>query len=83
MLARANGAQIRHCGTVFGGLPAISIAERDLAGAVIERLEAQANSLSVGVGTNWTTVSDSAATNQMSLPIDPSVGGAFFRLVYP
>jgi homoserine dehydrogenase len=42
-LARAHSVHIRHCGTVFGGLPAISIAERDLAGAVIERLEAQAN----------------------------------------
>lgn len=42
-LAQANNVQIRHCGTVFGGLPAISIAERDLAGAVIERLEAQGN----------------------------------------
>ena len=42
-LAKANGAQIRHCGTVMGGLPVISIAERDLAGTVIERIEAQAN----------------------------------------
>jgi homoserine dehydrogenase len=42
-LAAAHGTQIRHCGTVFGGLPAISIAERDLAGAVSEKIEAQAN----------------------------------------
>jgi homoserine dehydrogenase len=42
-LARQKGVQIRHDGTVFGGLPAITIAERDLAGAVITRLEAQAN----------------------------------------
>jgi homoserine dehydrogenase len=42
-LANKHGVKIRHDGTVFGGLPAITIAERDLAGAVITRLEAQAN----------------------------------------
>jgi len=42
-LARENGVQLRHCGAVFGGLPAVSIAERDLAGATMLRLEAQAN----------------------------------------
>ncbi len=42
-LAQQYGVQIRHCGTVMGGLPVISIAERDLAGAVIEKIEAQAN----------------------------------------
>ena len=42
-LAKQHGVKIRHDGTVFGGLPAITIAERDLAGAVITKLEAQAN----------------------------------------
>lgn len=42
-LARENGVKLRHCGAVFGGLPAVSIAERDLAGATMLRLEAQAN----------------------------------------
>ena len=42
-LAALRGVQLRHCGAVFGGLPAVSIAERDLAGATILRLEAQAN----------------------------------------
>lgn len=46
-------------------------------------LQTQTNSLSTGLGTNWTTISDSATTNQLSLPIDPGVGGVFFRLVYP
>jgi hypothetical protein len=43
------------------------------------RLEAQTNSLA-GV---WFTVPNSASTNQVSIPIDPSVSNAFFRLVYP
>jgi homoserine dehydrogenase len=42
-IAQRKGVKIRHCGTVLGGLPVISIAERDLAGSVIEKIEAQAN----------------------------------------
>ncbi len=42
-LAQQHNVTIRHDGTVFGGLPAITIAERDLAGATITKLEAQAN----------------------------------------
>ena len=42
-IAKEKGVQLRHCGAVFGGLPAVSIAERDLAGATMLRLEAQAN----------------------------------------
>lgn len=42
-LAQASGVQLRHCGAVFGGLPAISIAERDLAATTMLKLEAQAN----------------------------------------
>ncbi len=46
-------------------------------------LQTQTNSLNVGLGSNWTTIPASAATNLLSLPIDPGVGGVFFRLVYP
>lgn len=42
-LAKANGAQLKFCGTVAGGLPAINLGQRDLAGAEIERLEALPN----------------------------------------
>lgn len=42
-LARANGVQLRHSGAVFGGLPTVNIGQRDLAGATILRIEAQAN----------------------------------------
>ncbi len=42
-LARAQGVQVRFCGTVAGGLPAINLGQRDLAGAIIHRLEALPN----------------------------------------
>jgi hypothetical protein len=47
------------------------------------RLEVQTNSLAAGLGTNWVTVPDSTATNQMTFPIDPTAGSIFFRMVYP
>jgi homoserine dehydrogenase len=42
-LARAQGVQLRYCGTVAGGLPAINLGQRDMAGATIYRLEALPN----------------------------------------
>jgi hypothetical protein len=47
------------------------------------RLQAQTNSVGSGLGSNWVTVSGSATTNQISIPLDRTVGNAFFRLVYP
>lgn len=47
------------------------------------RLEAQTNSLNVGLSANWATVSGSTATNQVNVPINPANGSVFFRLVYP
>jgi len=47
------------------------------------RIEAQTNSIAVGIGTNWFTVSGSDATNQIFLPINPANGSVFLRLVYP
>jgi cellulose 1,4-beta-cellobiosidase len=43
------------------------------------RLQAQTNLL----GTNWVTVANSSGTNQMLIPISPTNGGVFIRLVYP
>jgi hypothetical protein len=43
------------------------------------RLQAQTNLL----GTNWVTVANSSGTNQMVIPISPTNGCVFFRLVYP
>jgi hypothetical protein len=45
------------------------------------RLEMQTNSLSSATG--WVTVPGSTATNQVSVPINPVNGNAFFRLAYP
>jgi hypothetical protein len=47
------------------------------------RLQAQTNSLNIGLGTNWTTVANSSATNQVFLPINAGNAGVFYRLVYP
>lgn len=46
------------------------------------RLEMQTNLSSSGVNTNWVTVTNSTATNQISVPVDPTAN-AFFRLAYP
>lgn len=42
-LARQKGRQLRFSGTVGGGLPAVNLGQRDLAGATIHRLEAVPN----------------------------------------
>lgn len=47
------------------------------------RLESQTNSLAIGIGSNWQTVPDSAATNKVIMTIDRANGAVFFRLVYP
>jgi len=50
------------------------------------RLLMQTNNLNLGVSVNtndWTTVANSAATNQLNLRLDPSQPGGFFRLIYP
>ena len=47
------------------------------------RLEVQTNSLGVGIATNWSTWPGSAATNAVSVPIDPANPTVFYRLAYP
>jgi hypothetical protein len=44
------------------------------------RLEMQTNALNAG---GWVTVSNSAVTNEIFVPVDPTRAGVFFRLVYP
>jgi hypothetical protein len=46
-------------------------------------LEAQTNTLSVGLASNWVTVPGSTATNHVVVPIDPSSGSVFYRLAVP
>lgn len=47
------------------------------------RLEAQTNSLSMGLNTNWSNVSGADATNLMRFPFHPGQAAVFFRLAYP
>ena len=46
-------------------------------------LEAQTNTISVGLSTNWVTVPGSSSVNSWSITIDSTLGSVFFRLVYP
>ena len=46
-------------------------------------LEAQTNSVSVGLGANWVTVPGSAATNRVVVPLNASNGSVFYRLAVP
>jgi len=43
-------------------------------------LQAQTNGPGVGITSNWFDVLDSAATNQLVVPIDPTSGSVFYRL---
>jgi hypothetical protein len=45
------------------------------------RLEMQTNALNSGAA--WVTVSNSATTNQVFVPVNSTSAGVFFRLVYP
>ena len=50
------------------------------------RLLVQTNHLSTGISVNtndWTTVAGSAATNQVTIPVDATKPTEFYRLVYP
>ena len=46
-------------------------------------LQAQTNTASVGLSTNWFKVPGSSTTNLLNLPIDPANPTVFFRMVYP
>ena len=46
------------------------------------QLQAQTNSLNVGLSSNWSPVPGSTTTNQISVPINPANGSVFFRLSY-
>jgi Malectin domain/Fibronectin type III domain len=45
-------------------------------------LQAQTNAPGAGLGTNWVTLPNSDATNQMTVPIDTTQGSVFYRLIY-
>ena len=46
-------------------------------------LQAQTNTVSVGLSTNWVTVPGSSSVNSWSMPIDAGEGSVFLRLVHP
>jgi len=46
------------------------------------QLQVQTNQLAVGLGTNWSTISASTTTNQITFPIYLQNGCVFFRLMY-
>jgi hypothetical protein len=47
------------------------------------RLEAQTNTLAVGLSNNWVEVAGASATNKVILTVDKTKGTVFFRLIYP
>jgi hypothetical protein len=47
------------------------------------QLQAQTNSVTVGIRTNWVAVPGSTTTNQVSFPVDSTQGSVFFRLILP
>ncbi len=47
------------------------------------RLQAQTNTAPAGIGTNWVTVPNSSSTNQVVIPVNPTNGSVFFRMIYP
>jgi outer membrane autotransporter protein len=47
------------------------------------RLQSQTNAWNAGLGTNWSDLPGTDATNHFTLPTDFSNGSVFFRLVYP
>jgi autotransporter-associated beta strand protein len=47
------------------------------------RLQAQTNPITVGLHSNWFDVPGSTTTNHMIIPISPTNGSVFFRIIYP
>jgi hypothetical protein len=47
------------------------------------RLQAQTNSLTTGLRTNWVDVPNTATVNAVTNPINPANGSVFYRMVYP
>ncbi|HEX3624284.1 MAG TPA: autotransporter-associated beta strand repeat-containing protein, partial [Verrucomicrobiae bacterium] len=46
-------------------------------------LQAQTNSVHVGISTNWVTLPGSDSITNMSVPMNPANGATFYRLIYP
>jgi homoserine dehydrogenase len=76
-LAAQNGAQLRFDGTVAGGLPALYLGQRDLRGAIVQRIEAVPNLVTgyilelLGDGLTWEKAIE-RAREEGTLEADPS-----------
>jgi hypothetical protein len=46
------------------------------------QLQAQTNSVQVGLSTNWFNVAGTTGTNQIVVPLNLTNGSVFFRLMY-
>jgi glucose/arabinose dehydrogenase/plastocyanin len=46
-------------------------------------LQGQTNGPGIGITSNWFDIPQSAATNQMVVPVDPTRGSVFYRLRFP
>jgi autotransporter-associated beta strand protein len=66
--------------SVVGGILKLSWSPLDIGNY---QLQAQTNTLSVGLSTNWVVVPGSINTNKMDFPINTGNGSVFFRLVNP
>ncbi|HEX7655305.1 MAG TPA: LamG domain-containing protein, partial [Verrucomicrobiae bacterium] len=86
-LANLNNGWINVVATVPTNL-AYTVASTNLnlswpAGYVGWRLQVQTNAPGMGLGTNWQEVPGGSLTNQLNLPVDPTQGNVFYRLLYP
>jgi hypothetical protein len=46
-------------------------------------LQAQTNSLSAGLGTNWITIPGSDTVTSTNIVINPANGAVLYRMIYP
>jgi len=47
------------------------------------RLQMQTNPMGAGLSNNWVDVPGATATNYLTLPVDATLGNAFYRMIYP
>jgi hypothetical protein len=47
------------------------------------RIQGQTNSVTTGLGTNWSDLAGSSLTNQIAMPNGKTNGAVFFRMIYP
>jgi len=47
------------------------------------RLQGQTNAITVGLSNNWFNIPSSVVTNRITFTLDPTIGCAFYRLIFP